>query len=184
MARSPSDAEDLVQDTVLKAFRFYDRFEPGTNMKAWLLRILTNTFINRYRRQIRERNTLDEPSAQVIGEGVMSRAAMRSLSEPTSDAERALLCAEIQKALDGLSDEYRLVIELSDIQGLSYRETADALGCPVGTVMSRLHRARKIMQRELVEQAKALGILADKDSNEAKPVSLLEFRDRQREAVG
>src|SRR5688572_24589898 len=90
LTRSPSDAEDLVQDTLLKAYRFYDRFEAGTNMKAWLLKILTNTFINRYRRGSRERNVFEGADAAPVGEGVMSRQAMRALTDPVGSAQRRL----------------------------------------------------------------------------------------------
>jgi RNA polymerase sigma-70 factor (ECF subfamily) len=159
LTRSESDAEDLVQDTFLRAYRFYDRFEAGTNMKAWLHRIQTNTFINRYRRKTRERNALDGAIAKPVGEGVMSRAAMRALSQPISTAERPLLAREIQNALDTLPEDYRIMILLADVEELSYREIADVVGCPIGTVMSRLHRARKAMQKQLIPQAIDLGIV-------------------------
>ena len=150
LTRSPADADDLVQDAFLKAYRFYDRFEPGTNLRAWLLRILTNTFINKYRRNTRERKVLDGDDAEPVGDGVMSRAAMRALTEPEDAAMRSLVSQEIQKALDELSEEHRLMIVLADIEELSYKEIADIVGCPIGTVMSRLHRARKHMQGRLV----------------------------------
>src|SRR5690606_34065655 len=86
LTRSPSDAEDLVQDTLLKAYRFYDKFEAGTNFKAWLLKIETNTFINRYRRRTRERNVFEGAAAEPVGEGLMSRSAMRRLTRPVDDA--------------------------------------------------------------------------------------------------
>jgi len=116
LTRSDSDAEDLVQDTFLRAYRFYDRFEAGTNMKAWLHRIQTNTFINRYRRKARERNAVDGAIAQPVGEGVMSRAAIRALSQPVATAERPLLAREIQRALDTLPEDYRVMILLADVE--------------------------------------------------------------------
>ena len=184
LTRSPSDAEDLVQDTFLKAHRFYDRFEAGTNLKAWLFRILTNTFINRYRRRTRERDVLDGVDADPVGEGVVSRAAMRALSSPVADAERTLLAREIQGALDTLPEDYRVMILLADVEELSYKEIADIVGCPIGTVMSRLHRARKLMQKHLVAQAVALGVIpAEEDEPANEPISIEAWR-RKKESVG
>ena len=158
LTRSAADAEDLVQDTILKAYRYYDRFEAGTNLKAWLLRILTNTFINRYRRATRERHVMDGVDANPVGDGVMSRAAMRALTDPASVADRRMVAAEIQRALDTLPDDHRMMIVLADLEELSYREIADVVGCPIGTVMSRLHRARKAMQAQLMDHAVELGL--------------------------
>lgn len=181
LTRSPSDAEDLVQDAFVKAYRFYDRFEPGTNMKAWLFRILTNTFINKYRRSNRERKVLEGREAEPVGEGVMSRAAMRTLTDPIAEAHRRIITAEIQEALDSLPEDYRVMIILADVEELSYKEIATIVGCPIGTVMSRLHRARKKMQRRLLDQAVQLGIV--KEPPPAEPVSLEDYR-RRKEAVG
>lgn len=183
LTRSPSDAEDLVQDTYLKAHRFHDRFEAGTNLKAWLFRILTNTFINRYRRRTRERDVLDGIDADPVGEGVMSRAAMRALSSPVADAERSILAQEIQGALDNLPEDYRVMILLADVEELSYKEIAEIVGCPIGTVMSRLHRARKTMQKHLVAQAVELGVIPPQEDAEEEPVSLEAWR-RRRSAAG
>ena len=184
LTRSAADADDLVQDAFLKAYRFYDRFEPGTNLRAWLLRILTNTFINKYRRNTRERKVLDGDDAEPVGEGVMGRAAMRALTEPEDAAMRSLVSQDIQKALDELSEEHRLMIVLADIEELSYKEIADIVGCPIGTVMSRLHRARKHMQGRLVEQAIEMGIVdPTKQAAGAETVSLDAYR-RAREIAG
>ncbi len=179
LTRSQSDAEDLVQDTLLRAYRFYDRFEAGTNFKAWLLKIQTNMFINRYRRSVREREVLEGQAALPVGEGVMSRAAMRSLTDPVGAAQRSLVVREIQSALDRLPDEARLMIVLADVEGLSYREIADAVACPIGTVMSRLHRARKALQVDLVSHARQLGIVAEDSAETAETVSLDAYRRRR-----
>lgn len=179
--RSPSDAEDLVQDAFVKAYRFYDRYEPGTNMKAWLFRILTNTFINKYRRKTRERKVLEGRDAEPVGDGVMSRHAMRCLTDPVSEAQRGLIHGEIQEALDSLPEDYRVMIVLADIEELSYKEIAEIVGCPIGTVMSRLHRARKKMQKRLMAQAISLGIIDEPEG--AQTVSLDAYR-RSREANG
>jgi RNA polymerase sigma-70 factor (ECF subfamily) len=186
LTRSPSDAEDLVQDTLLRAYRFYDKFEAGTNLKAWLFRIQTNTFINRYRRRIRERELLEGADGRPVGEGVMSRSAIRALSQPQASAERGILAEEIQKALDALPEEHRLVVMLADVQELSYKEIAEIAGCPIGTVMSRLHRARKAMQSHLISQALHYGLVDEgsvpEADSEAEPVSLDAFRKRKESA--
>ncbi len=181
LTRSQSDAEDLVQDTLLKAYRFYDRFEAGTNLKAWLLKILTNTFINRYRRATRERKVFDGVGAKPVGEGVMSRAAMRGLSQPIEDAQRRLLAEEIQKSLDELPEEYRMIILMADVEELAYKEIADVIGCPIGTVMSRLHRARKALQKKLIHQAAELGIVGSEAAPVA-PISLQAYRQKKASA--
>jgi RNA polymerase sigma-70 factor (ECF subfamily) len=187
LTRSEADAEDLVQDTFLKAYRFYDRFEAGTNLRAWLHRIQTNTFINRYRRRTRERQAVDGAHAGPVGDGVMSRAAMRAFSQPVAAAERPIVVGEIQAALSELPDDYRVMVLLADVEELSYREIADVVGCPIGTVMSRLHRARKMLQKRLLSQAVQLGIVDDVDGNDEDdeagraPVSLAAWRERKTE---
>lgn len=179
LTRSSVDAEDLVQDTLVRAYRFYDRFEAGTNFKAWLLRIQMNTFVNRYRRLTRERQVFDGPMAQPVGDGVMSRATMRGLTDPVGNAQRQLIAREINRAFDRLSGDARAMVLLADVEELSYKEIAEVMGCPIGTVMSRLHRARKQLQESLQHQAIQLGII-DADQQEADdPVSLEAFRSRK-----
>lgn len=177
LTRNEVDAEDLVQDTLVRAYRFYDRFEAGTNFKAWLLRIQMNTFVNRYRRTVRERNVLEGPMATPVGEGLMGRATMRSLTDPVGDAQRRLIAQEITRAFDELSDEARAMVLLADVEELSYKEIAKIIGCPIGTVMSRLHRARKQLQSSLQTQALQLGIISDDEERQA--VSLEEFRKKK-----
>ena len=138
---------------------------------------LRNTFINRYRRQQRERNVFEGAMAAPVGAGVMSRSAMRGLQSPVDDAQRSLLAEEIRAALDELPDEHREMVVLADIEELSYKEIADIVGCPIGTVMSRLHRARKALQTRLLAQAEAIGIVATED--EGEPVSLEAYRRRR-----
>ena len=149
LTRSQVDAEDLVQDTLVRAYRFYDRFEAGTNFKAWLLRIQMNTFVNRYRRSLRERRVLDGPMATPVGEGVMSRASMRGLTDPVGDAQRKLIGREISQAFDKLSEDARTMVLLADVEELSYKEIAEIIGESTTTVNSRLHDAREILRRKL-----------------------------------
>ncbi|MEM1032202.1 MAG: sigma-70 family RNA polymerase sigma factor [Myxococcota bacterium] len=161
MTKDGPSAEDLVQDTVVKAVRAQAQFKAGTNLKAWLLRILTNTFINRHRRSGLERDTLDGPTAGPLVDRWISASSMRAMRDPERDALAPIVEAEVRKALEALPDHFRLVIVLSDVEGLSYKEIADVMGCPVGTVMSRLHRARKLLQVSLRDHAVALGIIED-----------------------
>ena len=186
LTRNESEAQDLVQDALVRAYRFQHHFEPGTNMKAWLLRILTNTFINHYRRSARERKVLDHEEGAPIGDGVMSRAAMRSLTDSTSVAQEGLLRREILSAIDSLPEDYRMMIVLADVEELAYKEIADTLAVPIGTVMSRLHRARKLLQKSLLEQAVQMGIVAPSALEEATetPVDLNAFRQKKMGAHG
>jgi RNA polymerase sigma-70 factor (ECF subfamily) len=185
LTRSPADADDLVQDTFMKAHRFREHFEAGTNLKAWLFKILTNTFINKYRRATRERDVLEDAGQGPVGEGVMSHAAMRALVDPQGVALEPLVAAEIERALDQLPDDYRTIVLLADVEELSYKEIADVVGCPIGTVMSRLHRARKQLQKHLYEHAVRAGIVdeaAIEDGVEA-PIALEAWRERRARGV-
>jgi RNA polymerase sigma-70 factor (ECF subfamily) len=169
LTRSTAEAEDLVQDTLLKALRAKAHFTPGSNMRAWLLRILTNTFINRYRRGGLERSVLDGPDADPLADGWIGASTMEAMRDPESRAMRALLEKEIVTALDELPEEFRLAVVLSDVEELSYREISEIMGCPIGTVMSRLHRGRRLLKRRLYEHARTLGIVGPEDSVGSAP---------------
>lgn len=198
MTRGSNEAEDLVQDTVVKAMRAQNQFEPGTNLKAWLLRILTNTFINRYRRGGMERDLMESPSADPLADGWVGAATMRGVRDPETQALKPLIEAELQAALDELPPDFRLAVVLSDVEELSYKEIADVMGCPIGTVMSRLHRGRKLLQTRLRDHAVAMGIVPPLDSRSSQPDSSRQsnpdeavvaptdintFRNRRRAAV-
>ena len=148
---STDDAADLVQDAVMRAWTFWDRFEPGSNARAWLQRILMNTFINAYRKQRRERELF-----RAAGEE--SRRYAETATD-LHDAARDGLGDEVGAALAALPPEFRAVVELVDLGDFSYREVAQKLGCPIGTVMSRLHRARKQLQESLSGYASQEGYL-------------------------
>ena len=183
MTRSSSEAEDLVQDTVVKAMRARDQFQPGTNLKAWLLRIMTNTFINRYHRGGMERDVIDGPDAESLTDAWVGAATLRAIRDPETQALSPLVEAEVQRALDDLPSEFRLAVVLSDIEELSYKEIADAMGCPIGTVMSRLHRGRRMLQKTLREHAVAMGIVNEAESSRVKesaPADLAAYRRRKR----
>jgi RNA polymerase sigma-70 factor (ECF subfamily) len=154
LTRSPERAADLVQDTFLRAFRFFHRFEPGTNCRAWLLTILHNTFRNRYRAERRERGQLDVDDPVTAAEA--SRAVERD-DDPESLVLSQLLDQEVAEALRALPEEFRSVIVLVDLQELTYEESAEALGCPIGTVRSRLSRGRRLLAERLRGYARARG---------------------------
>lgn len=179
LTRNPTEAEDLVQDTVVKAMRARDQFQPGTNMKAWLCRILTNTFINKYRRGGLERAVFEGPDADPLADGWVGAATMRQLRDPEQVALTPVVAAEVQRALDDLPAEFRLAVILCDVEEFSYEEIAQMMGCPIGTVMSRLHRGRKLLQRSLYNHALALGIVKGEERVEARPSDLAAFRRRK-----
>jgi RNA polymerase sigma-70 factor (ECF subfamily) len=158
MTRNPADAEDVVQETYLKAYRAYGSFEAGTNLKAWLYRILTNTYINRYRKQQRR------PSEVELGE-LQDMYLYRRLGETSgasvSAEEEALdrfVDTDIKDALESLPEHFRLPVVLADVDGFSYKEIASILDIPIGTVMSRLHRGRKALQQKLWRLAEERGL--------------------------
>jgi RNA polymerase sigma-70 factor (ECF subfamily) len=182
MTRNPAEAEDLVQDTFVKAMRAKQQFEAGTNMRAWLLRILTNTFINRYRRGGLEKSVLEGPDADPLADGWVSSSTMEAMRDPESQALRPVLEQEIRQALDELPDEFRLAVVLADVEELSYREIADIMGCPIGTVMSRLHRGRRLLKSRLYEHARNMGIVGPETqvgSAKEQPVDLDAYRARK-----
>lgn len=163
LCRDPDDADDLVQETYLKAFRFLERFTPGTNAKAWLLTILKNTFINKYRTDQRSGQTISYEEVEEFYE------SLRPDEVPSSNVLELqfeqLLDDEVLAALDSLPDEFRTVVILCDIEELTYEEAAEFLGCPIGTVRSRLHRARAALAKRLVEYARSRGYRTDGASN-------------------
>lgn len=179
MTKSSAEAEDLVQDTIVKAMRARHQFQQGTNLKAWLLRILTNTFINRYRRGGMERDLFEGPSAEPLADGWVGASSLGAMRDPETQALKPLVEAEVQRALDALPDDFRIAVILSDIEELSYKEIAEAMACPIGTVMSRLHRGRKLLQKTLHDHAVAMGIVADVPAQVIKPTDLNAYRKRK-----
>ncbi len=179
LTRNPTEAEDLVQDAMVKAIRAKEQFQPGTNLKAWLFRILTNPFINKYRRGGLERSVFEGPDADPLVDGWVSASTMRQLRDPETVALTPLVEGEVQRALDALPPEFRLAVILCDVEEFSYEEIARIMGCPIGTVMSRLHRGRKLLQRSLYNHALSLGIVKGEEVAPA-PVNLSEYRARKR----
>jgi len=161
MTRSEADAEDLVQETYIRAFRFRDQFTLGTNMKAWLFRILTNTFINTYRRktaqpEVTDLDGIDEFS--LYRRMADDRAASTS-PDPEAELLNSVVDSEVTDALEELPERFRTTV-LLDVEGFSYKEIAEMLAIPIGTVMSRLHRGRKFLQKRLYDLARERGIAA------------------------
>lgn len=158
LTRNPAEAEDLVQETMLRAWKNWAQFEAGTHCRAWLLRILRNTFINGYRRRRREREVLTAEREQRLSDRFYSQSCARDWADPVVGFERRNISPVVLEALAGLRPEFRTVVELSDLQSLSYREVAEIVGCPVGTVMSRLFRARRQLREQLRAHAREHGL--------------------------
>lgn len=181
LTRHEKDAEDLVQDAVLRAFRFFEKFERGTNFKAWLFKILTNTFINGWRKGSKERQVIDAASHDDAGERVVADAA--ASDDPEQQLFERLLSDDVVRAIDALPVDFRLAVILSDLQEFSYKEIAEILDIPVGTVMSRLFRGRRLLQAQLAGYARELGVLPARAKEDDEPAGakapvVLEFKRR------
>jgi RNA polymerase sigma-70 factor, ECF subfamily len=160
MTGNADDAEDLLQDTFMKAYRFWDKFEQGTNMRAWLFRIMKNTYINLYRKEVKEPDKVDYEDIQNYYNTI--RADSTDPNDLQQKLFGQLLDDEISKALESLPEDFRTVVILCDIEGLTYEEIAEFVQCPVGTVRSRLHRGRKLLHTALFEYARERGFI-DRD---------------------
>lgn len=158
LTRNPADAEDLVQETYMKAFKSFASFKEGTNLKAWLYRIMTNTYINSYRKSQREPSQL--PTEEITDFQLYSTSSHQSSGLESAEVEalKSLPDNDITAALNNLSEDYRMVVYYVDIEGLPYKEVAEILDVPIGTVMSRLHRGRKQLRSALKEVALSYGI--------------------------
>ena len=192
LTHNPGDAEDLVQDALLRAYRFFDTFESGTNCKAWLFRILTNVFRNKYREREREKEILHEAESSTANVG-------RFTTAPVESTENALLgrmvSREVEEALASVPAEFRLPVILADLEDFSYKEIAEIMDCPAGTVMSRLYRGRKLLQKQLLEYAVAQGIVSPQAAAPAlaqkaeqlaaadAPISLASYRKAKKEGM-
>lgn len=168
MTRNPADAEDLVQETYLKAYRAYERFEEGTNLKAWMYRILTNSYINRYRKQQRRPDESD--IADVEDMYLYRRLGGEQSASVSTSAEEAFLSSvtdeQVKAAIEAIPENFRMAVLLADVEGFAYKEIAEILDVPIGTVMSRIHRGRKALEKQLHEYAEERNLLPDPDPSD------------------
>lgn len=159
MTNNRADADDLLQDTYLKAFRFWDKYEQGTNIRAWLFRIMKNSYINLYRKSSKEPDTVDYDDVKDFYHSI------RDDSAESNDLQESvfgnLLDDEVAQAIAELPDDFRTVVILCDIEGLPYEEIAEFVECPLGTVRSRLHRGRKLLRQGLTEYARKRGYVVE-----------------------
>jgi RNA polymerase sigma-70 factor (ECF subfamily) len=188
LTKNERDAEDLVQDTLLKAYTHFDKYQMGTNCKAWLFKILTNTFINRYRKQSKEKVLLvDDDEYRPLAERAIAPDP-NELEERFKDEQewyQKLFSDKVKQALEEVPVDFRMVVLLADLYDFSYKETADIVGCPIGTVMSRLYRGRRLLASKLVDHALESGAITvdprvDKLDEDGETQKVIEFKRRQR----
>ena len=159
MTNAAADADDLLQDTYLKAYRFWDKYEKGTNIRAWLFRIMKNSYINRYRKEVKEPGTVDYDEVKDFYNSIRDESA-----DPNDLQESVfgnLLDDDVAKAIAELPEDFRTVVILCDIEGLPYEEIAEFVDCPLGTVRSRLHRGRKLLRARLADYARKRGYVTE-----------------------
>jgi len=161
LTKDRADAEDLVQETYLRAFRFFDKFQPGTNFRAWLLSILQNLFINRYRQKRRETPTVEWEKIDDVYESMVEQDENMGGGNPEHHFVSQIMDDEVEKALRGLSEEFRTAIVLVDIEELTYEEAANVIECPMGTVRSRVSRGRRMLQVALKEYGQGRGLVKE-----------------------
>ncbi len=179
LTRDPAEAEDLVQDAMVRAYRFWHHYKPGTSVKAWLYTILRNTFINGYHKRNRRRAFRREVENQVesLGQGVTLAHPGSEVPGPEQAVEAQVTRARIEAALASVPEDYRTAVILADFEGLSYKEIAEVMDCPIGTVMSRIYRGRKLLHKLLFDHAVEVGLI-DQPAEDA--VDLDTYRERKK----
>jgi RNA polymerase sigma-70 factor (ECF subfamily) len=186
LTKSESDAHDLVQETMLKAYRYFDKYEQGTNCKAWLFKILQNTFINRYRKNQKRQEYLVDEDYRPLQERAEAPEKNPFVGEFGNEETiyNRLFGDEVKAAIEEIPVDFRMVVLLADLQDFAYKEIAEIMDCPIGTVMSRLYRGRRMLRERLHEYAAEHGISADDgDSDEtssgARMTNLADYRDKK-----
>lgn len=159
LTADPNDTEDLVQDTVVKAYRFFSSYEKGTNAKAWLFRILKNSYINNYRKKSKKPQEVDYDEVATFYETI--RAERTETSDLEDKMFRELIDDDISNALDDIPEDFRTVVLLCDVESFTYEEIANMLDVPIGTIRSRLHRGRNLLKAQLMEYAQKRGYVSD-----------------------
>jgi len=187
MTRNSEDAEDLVQETYLKAYKYYDKFAEGTNFKAWLFKIMKNTFINNYRKKQQTPPQSDFADIEESFESQVSDQHKRKIKDPEEELLTDVLDEDVQRALDELPPDYRMVVLLADLEGFSYKEIAEILEVPVGTVMSRLYRGRRLLEQEMLRYAREHGYLGEGEEPakmRSRPEGSAKGKKRSRSGAG
>ncbi len=174
MTRNSQDAEDLVQETYLKAYKYYDKFQEGTNFKAWLFKIMKNTFINNYRKKQAAPPQSDFADIEESFESQVSEEVTRKVKDPEAELLEDVLDEDIQRALEELPEDYRMVVLLADLEGFAYKEIAEILDVPVGTVMSRLYRGRRRLEEAMLRFAREHGYIREGGPVKMRSKDLLE----------
>ncbi len=187
LTKNEGDAEDLIQETMFKAYRYFHKYEEGTNCKAWMFKIMTNTFINRYRKAQKRKEFLVDDEYKPLQERAVAPEA-NELAQHFGDQDTMffrLFGDEVKEALEEIPVDFRMVVLLADLQDFAYKEIAEIMGCPIGTVMSRLYRGRRMLQQRLAEYAVEQGYIQveseveDEDDGLGKTTSLDEYRQRR-----
>ncbi len=173
LTRRPQDAEDLVQDAYLRAYRFFEQWEPDTNLRAWLFTILRNAFINRYRRKVSSPLSVDFEKIEETYESLIAETVRRRRRDPEQALLDGTLDGEIREALDRLPEEYREVVWMAVVEDMAYKEIARVLSIPIGTVMSRLHRGRRLLQTWLLDYGRRRGLVKEQKGQVAQPIQRL-----------
>jgi RNA polymerase sigma factor, sigma-70 family len=179
MTKQKAAAEDLVHDTFVRALSFQNRFDPGTNLKAWLFKMMINLFINKYRRERRGKEIQNGIESEDLVERIIPQEQMAAHTKPEEYFFERLFSDDVVNAFDSLPHEFKVVVLLADINGFSYQQIAEILGIPVGTVMSRLHRGRRMLRVSLYEFAVAEGYVKRTNETEKMPTSLQAYRERR-----
>ncbi|MCP4443909.1 MAG: sigma-70 family RNA polymerase sigma factor [Myxococcales bacterium] len=184
LSGNAGDAEDLVQETMLRAYRSWHSFTKGLNCKAWLFKILSNAFITSYQRKKRSGEILNAAVAeQQSTDGVLVHEKAQSQLSPEELLVRQSLSEDVERALASIPNDFRVAVVLCGVEGFSYKEISEILECPVGTVMSRLSRGRRLLQKELREFAMSQGLLKDEESSREGTINLAEYRRSQEDKV-